>query len=97
VLATAIHDLLDLGIRVPDDIDLAGMDEVGPFELLPLACVAGVLPSYQIGATAMTMLTGRIASDDPYAGPRHEVLPIEIRTRDSSRAHLRPVSTSTGE
>jgi DNA-binding LacI/PurR family transcriptional regulator len=97
VIATAIHDLLDLGVRVPEDIDLAGMDEVGPFELLPLACVAGVLPSYQMGATAMTMLTGRIDSDDPFAAPRHEVLPVEIRTRDASRAHLRPVSTSTGK
>ncbi|NEE03122.1 hypothetical protein [Phytoactinopolyspora halotolerans] len=47
------------------------------------------------GTTAMTMIADRIAGEHPYGAPRHEVLPVDIRTRDASRAHLRPVTTVT--
>ncbi|WP_419996204.1 LacI family DNA-binding transcriptional regulator [Streptomyces boninensis] len=91
VLATAAHDLLALGKRIPDDVDLAGAEDAGPFELLPLAGVAAVPPWREIGARAAEVLIGRIGSEDPYATPRHEVLPVEIRTRESDRAQLRAI------
>lgn len=93
VLATAISDLLGLGRHIPEDIDVAGMDEMGPFDLLPVAGAAGVLPSYEMGATAMGMLADRIGGEAS-APPHHEVLPIDIRTRSLSSAHFRPVDAS---
>jgi GntR family transcriptional regulator of arabinose operon len=88
VLATAAHDLAGLGVRIPEDLDLAGMDDAGPFDLLPLACTAAVLPSYDMGVTAAQMLLARIASADPYREPHHRVLPIALRSRESAQAHL---------
>jgi GntR family transcriptional regulator, arabinose operon transcriptional repressor len=88
VLATAAHDLAGLGVRIPEDLDLAGMDDAGPFDLLPLACTAAVLPSYDMGVTAAQILLDRIGSSEPYREPEHRVLPITLRSRESAQAHL---------
>ena len=96
VLAAAAADLLAAGVQVPDDVDLAGLDDAGPFDLLPLAAVAAVLPSEEMGRRAMRLLAERIAGDDPYRDPQHIMLPVGLRTRDSAAAHLRAVSTQTG-
>src|SRR5688572_26194426 len=53
VLAAAAHDLSVLGHDVPGGIELACMDNAGPFDLLPLAMVAAVLPSQEMGSRAM--------------------------------------------
>lgn len=90
VLATAISDLLGLGVRIPQDIDVAGMDDLGPFDMLPIACVVGVLPSYKMGVQAMRMLAERIADGEPEARPHHEILPVELRTR--TQLHVRLTS-----
>jgi DNA-binding LacI/PurR family transcriptional regulator len=91
VLATAAHDLLSLGVGIPDTIDLAGMDNAGPFDLLPLACVAAVLPSRDMGIRAAEVLMDRIGSEDPYRTPQHHVLPVDVRVRESALVQLRPV------
>lgn len=94
VLAAAANDLMTLGHDVPGTVELAGMDDAGPFDLLPLAAVSALLPSQEIGRQAMTLLAERIGSDDPYLDTRHLVLPIEIRSRDTAAGHLRAVSTT---
>lgn len=94
VLARAVTDLLELGVRVPDDIDVAGMDTAGPFDPLPLTAVAAVLPSHEMGRRAVELLTERMTAAEADAAPRHVTLPVEIRFRESAAAHLKAVSTA---
>ncbi|BCJ70205.1 LacI family DNA-binding transcriptional regulator [Polymorphospora rubra] len=91
-LATAVTDLLALGVGVPDEVDLAGMDTAGPFDLLPLTAVAAVLPSREMGRQAVGLLHSRLTGTAEPA-PRHVTLPVGIRVRESSTAHLRAVTT----
>lgn len=81
VLAAAAHDLAALGVRVPGDVQLACMDEAGPYELLPLAGVSGVLPSSLMAAKAMELLVERMNTTDAGWKPaRRIVLEVEIDT-----------------
>jgi LacI family transcriptional regulator len=91
VLATAAQDLVGLGLGIPGDVDLAGMDDAGPFDVLPLTLAAVVLPSREMGTRAMRLLHERVTGDRP-ANPELVVLPISIRTRKSAPGHLRIVA-----
>lgn len=95
-VATAASDLASLGIGVPDEIVLAGMDDAGPYDLLPLTSFAARLPAREIGSRAVELLVTRIseraAGDDPYRSAEQIVLPVRIRTRDSARVRLRTVA-----
>lgn len=90
-LARVVADLVELGIDAPGQVELAGMDQAGPFDILPLTAVAAVLPSREMGVEAARLLHERITSESPPGDVRHLVLPIGIRTRDSAPAHLRVV------
>lgn len=94
VLAAAATDLLDLGVGIPDQMELAGMDNAGPFDLVPLTTVAAVLPSKEMGERAMRLLAESIDRDQPYHDPRHVVLPISVRNKDSATGFLQAVSTA---
>jgi LacI family transcriptional regulator len=91
VLATAAADLLALGYEIPGDIDLAGMDDAGPFDVLPLTAASISLPSREMGRRSMTMLHQRITDPGGAAGPELVVLPVRVQTRDASLGHLRVV------
>ncbi|MEV4317391.1 GntR family transcriptional regulator [Actinocrispum sp. NPDC049592] len=91
ILATAAHDLAALGLDIPGDVDLAGMDDAGPFDVLPLTVAAVVLPSRDMGRQAMRLLHSRVTSDSPEWNPELVVLPISLRTRESAPGHLRVV------
>ncbi len=91
-LAQAVGDLVALGREVPGDVDLAGMDDAGPFDILPLTAVAATLPSREIGERAARLLHERMASADPYHDLRHEVVPIQLRTRNAAPGYLRVVA-----
>ncbi|HEX3814127.1 MAG TPA: GntR family transcriptional regulator [Mycobacteriales bacterium] len=96
VLAAAAHDLLSLGVHVPDEVDLACMDDAGPYDLLPLAAVAGILPSAEMAVKAMELLAERIGgADSAGSAPptRRVILPISVREREGAAGHLRTVST----
>lgn len=92
VLATAVHDLATLRVDVPGQVELGGLDNLGPFNLLPVALVTAVLPSEEMGREAMRLLAERVAADNPYGDVRHVVLPVELRTRASAPGYLRVVS-----
>jgi GntR family transcriptional regulator, arabinose operon transcriptional repressor len=87
VLANAAQDLVALGIDIPGDVDLAGMDDAGPFDVLPLTVAAVSLPSREMGERAARLLHQRAAA--PAAPPERIVLPVTITARRSSPAHLR--------
>lgn len=89
VLADAAQDLIALGYEIPGEVDLAGMDDAGPFDVLPLTAAAVVLPSREMGERAMRLLHDRITGSGE--GPEQVVLPITVRTRQSAAAHLRVV------
>ncbi|MEU3215041.1 GntR family transcriptional regulator [Streptomyces sp. NPDC006971] len=95
-VATAASDLAALGIAVPDEIVLAGMDDAGPYDLLPLTSFAARLPAREIGGRAVEQLVTRIAEraagEDPYRSAEQIVLPVRIRTRESVPVRLRTVA-----
>ncbi|HMG64185.1 MAG TPA: substrate-binding domain-containing protein, partial [Streptosporangiaceae bacterium] len=89
VLASAAQDLLALGFAIPGDVDLAGMDDAGPFDVLPLTAAAVSLPSREMGRRAMELLHRRISADAPVTGPELVVVPVTVQTRQAAQAHLR--------
>jgi LacI family transcriptional regulator len=91
VLATAAEDLVALGLEIPGDVDLAGMDDAGPFDVLPLTAAAISLPSREMGRRAMRLLHRRITEPAAAQEPELVVLPISVHTRQSSVGHLRVV------
>ncbi|MFI7469156.1 LacI family DNA-binding transcriptional regulator [Nonomuraea sp. NPDC049646] len=95
VLAHAASDLTAMGVEVPGQVELAGMDDAGPFDLLPLTVAAARLPSREMGERAMRLLAERIDHPEAASEVEHVVLPIEIRTRESASAYLRVVSAQT--
>lgn len=95
VLATAAQDLTTLGVNVPDEIELAGLDDFGPYSLLSLAVVAAILPSEELGRQATRLLARRMASEDPYRDPERLILPVRIRTRESAVGYLRTARTES--
>lgn len=96
VVAAAAKDLVASGRSVPGDVELAGMDDAGPFDLLPLTTVAARLPSYELGAQAMRLLISRIDGSAGHPGPRHITLPTAVHTHDSTSGYLRAVSGEGG-
>lgn len=96
LLAHVVHDLVAMGVRVPEDIDVASMDDAGPFNLMPLASVAVHLPSREMGETAMRRLAQKAASGEAASG-EHVVFPVELRTRSESGIYLRPIRTEDAD
>jgi DNA-binding LacI/PurR family transcriptional regulator len=94
VVAAAVHDLIALGVAVPDTIDIAGMDDAGPYNLLPLTVLCASLPSKELGRQAAQLLNSRLSSADALGATERVILPVTIRNRQSTAAHLRAVSTS---
>ncbi|MEV5703747.1 GntR family transcriptional regulator [Actinoallomurus sp. NPDC052274] len=92
-LATAAEDLIALGREIPGDVDLAGMDTAGPFNVLPLTAAAISLPSREMGRRAMRLLHERITEPGGAARPELVVLPVTVQTRQSAMGHLRVIGT----
>jgi GntR family transcriptional regulator of arabinose operon len=90
VLASAAQDLAALGLDIPGDVDLAGMDDAGPFDVLPLTVAAVCLPSREMGERAMRLLHQRAAGSA--APPERIVVPVTVTTRRFSPGHLQVVS-----
>lgn len=72
--------------RVPDDIALAGFDEIY-WPIPDMVSVTTVIqPAYELGKTAATRLIQRIRQPD---APRHEIiLPHQLVVGESSRPHV---------
>lgn len=84
VLEQALSDALELGLRVPDEVDFAGTDrKVGRRSTIPpLAAVTAILPHRTVGENA-----ARIACEAVQSGhlpsAAHTILSAEFRERDS--------------
>lgn len=76
-----MHSLLQLGYRVPGDVRLVGIDDVGYASLLPVPLTTLRQPTQQIGDAALALMLDRIAR--PELPPRDTRLPCELIVRDS--------------
>ena len=72
-----------LKVRVPDDLLLAGFDDVSLARLMTPALTTIRLPADQIGRTAFRRLLARIA--DPNLPPTEILLPTQLIERRSTR------------
>ncbi|QJU55165.1 substrate-binding domain-containing protein [Herbiconiux sp. KACC 21604] len=97
VLEQAMSDALELGLRIPEDIDFAGTDrKVGTASSIPaLTAVTAILPQGLLGDTA-----ARIACDAALEGrlppSSHTILSAEFQERESSSLRLRLVRSGQG-
>lgn len=88
---TLMHALLALGMSVPRDVRLAGIDDVEYASLLPVPLTTLRQPTRQIGDAAMTAMVERVARPD--LPPRDVLLHCELVVRESCGA--RGVSASS--
>ncbi len=78
-----LHTLDELGVRVPDDIMIGGIDDVRYAELLRVRLTTVRQPFAAIGDTAYHAMLDRIERRS--AAPRHITLGCELVVRDSTR------------
>jgi DNA-binding LacI/PurR family transcriptional regulator len=85
-MTLAASDLLAFSDGFPGAIELANMDELGPYEVSPLAVVSATLPARDMGATATRLLHERMSGST--APPRHVVLPGRVHVVERGRNTL---------
>ncbi len=76
-----MHSLLKLGVRIPGDLRLVGIDDVDYASLLPVPLTTYRQPTLQIGEVAMSMMLTRVTQPDL---PAHDIrLRCELVVRES--------------
>jgi GntR family transcriptional regulator, arabinose operon transcriptional repressor len=76
-----MHTLRPLGVRIPADVRLVGIDDVDYASLLPVPLTTYRQPTHQIGEVAMSMMLTRVAQPDLPA--RDTRLRCELVVRES--------------
>ncbi|MBS1678943.1 MAG: LacI family DNA-binding transcriptional regulator [Actinobacteria bacterium] len=79
--AGTFHAIRDLGLRVPDDVALAGFDDLDWTTLVDPPITVVAQPVIEIGRRAGELLLDRLRGDD--GPPRQVVLPTELVVRRS--------------
>ncbi len=79
--AQAMRTLLGLGMRIPEDVRIAGFDDVRYAELLPVALTTMQQPCLAIGAAAIATMLDRISN--PHLAPRSVLLNGRLVVRKS--------------
>ena len=79
-----MHDLLSRGVRIPLDVRIAGIDDVGYAALLPVPLTTISQPCREIGETALRMLLERL--ERPKMPAREVLLDCELVIRQSCGA-----------
>lgn len=85
-----MHSLLGLGLRIPGDIRIVGMDDIPYATLLPVPLTTVHQPCREIGMAAMSLMLERVSR--PEMPSRHVVLDCPLIIRQSCGA---PSSTLT--
>jgi DNA-binding LacI/PurR family transcriptional regulator len=89
----AMLEIRSRGMRVPQDIALAGYDDFGVSRLTTPGITTVHVPAQALGSTAATVLFGLLDGTAP--DPVHTVLPFDLVIRDSCGSH--PGRTTAGE
>jgi len=79
-----LHTLDELGVRVPEDVMIGGIDDVKYAELLRVPLTTVRQPFAAIGDAAYHAMLERM--ERPNAAPRHITLGCELVVRDSTRS-----------
>jgi DNA-binding LacI/PurR family transcriptional regulator len=79
-----MHTLLRMGVKVPDEIRLVGIDDVDYATLLPVPLTTLHQPTHQLGAVALSVMLARVAQRD--LPPRDTRLRCDLVVRDSCGA-----------
>jgi DNA-binding LacI/PurR family transcriptional regulator len=90
----ALRAIHERGLRVPQDVALAGFDDIEFAQQLypPLTTVR--MPAYELGLRAAEFLFDRL--EQPRCALMHEVMPMELVIRQSTVAHGSPSSMTSG-
>jgi DNA-binding LacI/PurR family transcriptional regulator len=83
--AHVMRTLLGLGMRIPNDIRIAGIDDVRYAELLPVPLTTLHQPCRDIGATAIATMLDRISN--PHLPARSVLLNGSLVVRQSCGAN----------
>ena len=76
-----MHSLIRLGVSIPDDIRVVGIDDVDYAPLLPVPLTTYRQPTLQIGEVALSMMLTRVAQPDL---PAHDIrLRCDLVVRES--------------
>jgi DNA-binding LacI/PurR family transcriptional regulator len=94
VLAAAIEALVALDVPIPGPVELAAMDDAGPYPSLPSIALRAVLPARELGRRAVLLLHERAVAADPRRGTQHVLLPAEIPGSTAAGAARRDRATS---
>jgi len=86
--AQLMQTLLGLGVRVPEDVRIAGIDDVRYAGLLPGPLTTFHQPCLDIGAAAIATMYDRVAN--PHLPARSILLNGHLVVRKSCGAHLPP-------
>jgi LacI family transcriptional regulator len=81
----ALLELRARGLRVPEDIALAGYDDFGVSRLTTPGLTTVHIPAEDIGRRAAELLFGLVGGNA--AAPAHTVLPVELIVRESCGLH----------
>lgn len=79
--AKLMHNLLALGVRIPEDVRMAGINDVKYATFLPVPLTTLRQPCQRIGAAALSTMLERL--QDPAAPARDVLLECEIVVRQS--------------
>ncbi len=79
-----MHTLLKLGVKVPEEIRIVGIDDVEYASLLPVPLTTFRQPTIQLGEVALSVMLSRIAQPD--LPPRQTRLRCELIVRQSCGA-----------
>ncbi len=85
-MTLAASDLLAIPNGFPGSVELANMDELGPYDVSPLAVVSATLPAREMGSTAARLVHERMAGST--APLRHVVLAGSVHAADRGRTTL---------
>ncbi len=81
VAGRLMHTLLRVGVRIPGDLRLVGIDDVAYASLLPVPLTTYRQPTLQIGEVALSMMLTRVARPEL---PAHDIrLRCELIVRES--------------
>jgi GntR family transcriptional regulator of arabinose operon len=82
--AKLMHDLLRLGVRIPDEIKMVGINDVKYASFLPVPLTTLRQPCQELGAAAMDLMLDRL--ERPDAPARDVLLNCELIVRQSCGA-----------
>jgi LacI family transcriptional regulator, repressor for deo operon, udp, cdd, tsx, nupC, and nupG len=82
----AISALKDIGLRIPEDMAVAGLGDISPAALVHPALTTVHVPAREMGMDATKMLQALIAGHEP--ARRQVVLPTSLVVRSSCGAHV---------